>query len=178
MKSTFYSLGFICIISISCLSCTENKLKTKPFSSSVVKIIKTTTYSTKTEFNELKTKDPEYDLVYDKKIGTDLKWNIKHLDKYSNIIYQENFTVDSNGKAKITCQIINEYYSNKDSKLSSVTKNMDNYITKELYIRNSKGILTEIRTYDNNELRDKEVFQYNKFGQRIKSELFVKEGLH
>lgn len=167
-------------LSVVLFSCTKNNPKMTPYNDSIKKIIITRTYTTKTEFNELKLNSPVYNgLGYDKSVGLELDWTINHLDKYSNIIYQEEFMYDTiTNREIVTRKVTNEYYSDKDHKLSKVT--IDNlkfgFITK-LYLRNNLGILIEINKFDGKHLNEKTVFYLNEINQRIKEEVYEKDGL-
>ena len=62
----------------------------------VVKIIKTSTYSTKPNFDTIAIGEPIYSMGYER-LGIDFSWSIKYFDKYDNILKLERFRLGDTG---------------------------------------------------------------------------------
>ena len=160
------------IFAILMTSCNSNLKR----NDSVVKIVKTKTYSTRKEFDKLVTDKPVYELGYDEKMGIDASWCLKQFDKFNNVLYQEDYFLKDNNEESILRKKTFEYYLPQEKELSkSILYDKDEFVG--TYIRNNIGQLTEIRNTVNDKLKQKTIYSYNNVGQRIKKEVFVENGL-
>ena len=174
-------MKYITILSLSFafISCLKNDSSESTSKQNISKVITTKAFTAKQEFDNLVEDKPALTMGYDRTLGMDFTWNTKHLDKFGNIIYQEDLNLNDKGEQEVYRKITKEYFDPEQRKLSRIFDESKIYgKTEEKYVRNDQGQLQEILKTRNEKLDEKTVYTYNEVGQRTKRELFKEAGIY
>lgn len=173
----FLKILFAGIVLMSQTLCTNNEKNKTLDSSKIVKIVKTSAFTAKNEFDKLVPDEPVYDLGYDRTMGLDFSWRIKHSDEFDNILCLEKYRQNKKGEEEVLETVYNKYFSSSEGKLSNVKIDKIFGITEKKYNRNEEGVLMEIQTLENGKMDEKIICTYNEFGQKVKEEIYQESGL-